>query len=60
MRIVYLAPNIPVPGTHGGSTHVTHVYRELSKRHEVLLYCRSGSTEPAATPPSRETTSPSR
>jgi glycosyltransferase involved in cell wall biosynthesis len=46
MRIVYLAPNIPVPGTHGGSTHVTHVYRELSKRHDVLLYCRAGSTEP--------------
>lgn len=45
MRIVYLAPNIPVPGTHGGSTHVTHVYRELSKRHEVLLLCRVGSTE---------------
>jgi len=48
MRIVYLAPNIPVPGTHGGSTHVTSVYRELSKKHEVLLYCRSGSTEPGA------------
>ncbi len=46
MRIVYLAPNIPVPGTHGGSTHVTHVYRELAKRHDVLLYCRIGSTEP--------------
>lgn len=45
MRIVYLAPNIPVPGTHGGSTHVTAVYRELSKRHDVLLYCRIGSTE---------------
>jgi glycosyltransferase involved in cell wall biosynthesis len=48
MRIVYLAPNIPVPGTHGGSTHVTHVHRELSRRHDVLLYCRSGSTEPSA------------
>ena len=48
MRIVYLAPNIPVPGTHGGSTHVTHVYRELSKRHDVLLYCRAGSTQPGA------------
>ncbi len=46
MRIAYLAPNIPVPGTHGGSTHVTHVYRELSKKHDVLLYCRSGSKEP--------------
>lgn len=45
MRIVYLAPNIPVPGTHGGSTHVTNVYRELSKRHDVLLFCRTGSTE---------------
>ncbi|MDI3290598.1 glycosyltransferase [Polyangium sp. 15x6] len=48
MRIVYLAPNIPVPGTHGGSTHVTHVYRELAKRHDVLLYCRSGSTQEGA------------
>ena len=45
MRIVYLTPNIPVPGTHGGSTHTTHVYRELSKRHDVLLFCRHGSTE---------------
>jgi len=48
MRIVYLAPNIPVPGTHGGSTHVSSVYRALSKHHEVLLYCRAGSTEPGA------------
>lgn len=46
MRIVYLAPNIPVPGTHGGSTHVSSVYRALSKRHDVLLYCRMDSTEP--------------
>ncbi|HVK63611.1 MAG TPA: glycosyltransferase family 4 protein [Polyangium sp.] len=48
MRIVYLAPNIPVPGTHGGSTHVSNVYRELSKRHDVLLYCRAGSTQSGA------------
>jgi glycosyltransferase involved in cell wall biosynthesis len=46
MRIVYLAPNIPVPGTHGGSTHVSSVYRALSKKHDVLLYCRMGSKEP--------------
>lgn len=46
MRIVYLAPNIPIPGTHGGSTHVSSVYRALSKRHDVLLYCRAGSKEP--------------
>ncbi|TKD08427.1 glycosyltransferase family 4 protein [Polyangium fumosum] len=48
MRIVYLAPNIPVPGTHGGSTHVSNVHRALSKRHDVLLYCRAGSTQPGA------------
>lgn len=46
MRILYLAPNIPVPGTHGGSTHVTSVYRELKRRHEVLLVARAGSKEP--------------
>jgi glycosyltransferase involved in cell wall biosynthesis len=46
VRILYLAPNIPVPGTHGGSTHVTSVYRELLRRHEVLLLSRAGSTEP--------------
>lgn len=47
MRILYLAPNIPVPGTHGGSTHVTSVHRALRRRgHEVLLLARRGSTEP--------------
>ena len=47
MRILYLAPNIPVPGTHGGSTHVSSVYRALQRRgHDVLLLARSSSTEP--------------
>ncbi|EYF08404.1 glycosyltransferase family 4 protein [Chondromyces apiculatus] len=51
MRILYLAPNIPVPGTHGGSTHVTHVHRALQRRgHEVLLLARRGSTEPGVLP----------
>jgi len=46
LRILYLAPNIPVPGAHGGSTHVTSVYRALRRRDEVLLLARRGSTEP--------------
>lgn len=43
MRILYVAPNIPVPGTHGGSTHVTEVVRALSEEHEVCLLARQGS-----------------
>ena len=48
MKIVYLAPNIPVPGSHGGSTHVTSVKHALEKTHEVLLVARRGSTERGA------------
>lgn len=44
MRILYVAPNIPVPGTHGGSTHVTEVVRALrNEGHEVCLLARRGS-----------------
>ncbi len=43
MRVVLVAPNIPVPGTHGGSTHVTEVMRALRRRHEVLVLARRGS-----------------
>lgn len=50
MRVLYLAPNIPVPGAHGGSTHVTSVHRALSKRHEVLTVGWHGSTEPGVLP----------
>jgi glycosyltransferase involved in cell wall biosynthesis len=46
MRIVYLAPNIPIPGAHGGSTHVTSVHRALGRRHEMLTVGRRDSTEP--------------
>lgn len=45
MRILYVAQNIPLPGTHGGSTHVTEVTRALRKLgNEVLVIARSGST----------------
>lgn len=47
MRILYLAPNIAVPGTHGGSTHVAMVTDALRRRgHEVLLIARRGSRGP--------------
>jgi len=32
MKILYVAPSIPVPGFHGGSTHVTELGRHLVKR----------------------------
>jgi glycosyltransferase involved in cell wall biosynthesis len=44
VRVLYLAPNIAVPGTHGGSTHVAMVTEALRRRgHEVLLIARRGS-----------------
>ena len=48
MRILFVAPNIPIPGSHGGSTHVTEVVRALRRRHEVLALVRRGSREPGA------------
>jgi glycosyltransferase involved in cell wall biosynthesis len=47
MKILYLAPNIPVPGSHGGSTHVTSVYGALRARHEVMLVARRTSADPS-------------
>lgn len=44
LRILFVAPNIPVPGTHGGSTHVTEVVRALRRENDVLLLARRGST----------------
>ncbi len=43
MRILFVVPNIPIPGFHGGSTHVTEVVREMRREHEVLLLARRGS-----------------
>jgi glycosyltransferase involved in cell wall biosynthesis len=51
MRILYLAQNIPVPGTHGGSTHVTEVVRALRQLgHDVLLVARRGSSGEGVVP----------
>ena len=43
VRILFVAPNIEVPGTNGGSTHVTEVVSHLRERDEVLLIARRGS-----------------
>jgi glycosyltransferase involved in cell wall biosynthesis len=48
VRIAVVAPDIPIPGAHGGSTHVTELVRALRKRHEVLPVVRRGSTEPGS------------
>lgn len=43
MRILFVAPNIHIPGTNGGSTHVTEVVRALRRRHEVRVIASFGS-----------------
>ena len=43
MRILVVATNIPVPGIHGGSTHVAELQRALAASHEVLTLARVGS-----------------
>ena len=50
MRLLYVAPNIRLPGTNGGSTHVTEVVRALRKHHDVLVIARRGSTAPGVVP----------
>mgnify|MGYP000170984007 CR=1 FL=1 len=50
MRILYVAPNILVPGTNGGSTHVTEVSRALRRFGEVLVLARRGSHGPGVVP----------
>jgi glycosyltransferase involved in cell wall biosynthesis len=44
MRLLVVAPNIPLPGVHGGSTHVTELVRALRSEHEVMVLARRGST----------------
>ena len=44
MRVIYVAPNIQVPGTHGGSTHVTEVFRNLGRLNDAMLIAKRGSS----------------
>ncbi len=46
MRVLVVATNIEVPGTHGGSTHVTELVAALGLRAQTLLLARRGSRGP--------------
>lgn len=49
MRILYLAPEISVPGTHGGSSHVEGVVTSLQRLgHRVTLLSRYAHGKPFA------------
>lgn len=44
MRILYVAVDTPIPGTHGGSVHVLELCRALSRRgHDVHLLAPAGA-----------------
>ncbi|HEU5077127.1 MAG TPA: glycosyltransferase, partial [Polyangiaceae bacterium] len=44
MRILLVATDVQVPGSHGGSTHVAELFAGLSKRADTLLLARADST----------------
>src|SRR5688500_8933932 len=44
MRLLVVAPNIPLPGAHGGSTHVTELVRALRRHNDVMVLARRGSS----------------
>ena len=49
MHILYIAPEIAIPGTHGGSTHVQEVAASLVRLgHHVTLLCRRSAQTPTA------------
>ncbi len=50
MRILLVATDVQVPGSHGGSTHVGELMAGLSKRADTLLLARSDSTGEAVVP----------
>ncbi len=51
VKVLFLAPNIRVPGTHGGSTHVLEVFSHLRKKCEdVMLIARRGSAGKGVVP----------
>lgn len=43
MRILLVATDVQVPGSHGGSTHVAELFAGLSKRADTLLLAREDS-----------------
>ena len=43
MRILLVATDVQVPGSHGGSTHVSELFAGLSKRADTLLIARDDS-----------------
>lgn len=43
MRILLVATDVQVPGSHGGSTHVIELFAGLSKRADTLLLARADS-----------------
>jgi len=43
VRVLYVAPNIRLPGTNGGSTHVTEVSAGLRRHGDILVLARIGS-----------------
>src|SRR6188768_1270924 len=46
MRILVVAPDILLPDSHGGSTHVQELVGGLGRHGEVLLLARDGSDAP--------------
>lgn len=46
MRVLVVATNIDVPGTHGGSTHVSELVAALGERAQTMLLARRGSHGP--------------
>ncbi|MBK6918095.1 MAG: glycosyltransferase [Deltaproteobacteria bacterium] len=46
LRVLVVATNIDVPGTHGGSTHVGELMAALSESAQTMLLARRGSHGP--------------
>lgn len=46
LRILVVAPNVRIPGIHGGAAHVAGASRALAHHHDVLVLARRGSRIP--------------
>ena len=61
MKILYVAVDTPIPGTHGGSIHVQELCQALSRRgHEVHLLAPPGAQRPSAPSPGSDSEDQSR